>query len=349
MHSDLDADEAWERLRASRSNPPARANTGSRRKTYSAALEQAQQLFQAAAVVGPATRPVPVFYGLSQAGRAIAAAAWSLKGEDWRLDSHGIKTTGFHLPFPDIEIRTDPPGTQSSFAKVSEALDSPVWEKDAVRLEDVWDLLPPNRRYPLTTRDRLTPLYVDSVSIGAHEHSLLSAPVCDIPDRVINAGTREALADFLASYPAVAQHESYETTRALSLGPEAPPDYTRYNHGGGELTMNWLMPEGVGTGRDGMATGVERLAQLRSMTRGYARGRYFLPVLGSMKRELHPLMAWWAVLYTLSMLARYEPAAWGTLISVDTCQHAVPIERLLERAINHLPVLIADTITEVSA
>ncbi|MDK1348949.1 hypothetical protein QNO09_38005 [Streptomyces sp. 378] len=58
--------------------------------------------------------------------------------------------------------------------------------------------------------------------------------MCDIPDRVINAGTREALADFLASYPAAAQHESYEITHALSLGPEAPPDYTRYNHGGGE-------------------------------------------------------------------------------------------------------------------
>lgn len=35
-------------------------------------------------------------------------------------------------------------------------------------------------------------------------------------------------------------------------------------------------------------------------------------------------------------------------MSVDNSQHAVPIERLLERAINHLPVLIADTITEVS-
>ncbi|KMS84168.1 MULTISPECIES: YaaC family protein [Streptomyces] len=59
-------------------------------------------------------------------------------------------------------------------------------------------------------------------------------------------------------------------------------------------------------------------------------------------------MAWWAVLYTLSMLARYEPATWYTLISVDNSQHAVAIERLLERAINHVPVLIADTIDEVS-
>lgn len=67
-----------------------------------------------------------------------------------------------------------------------------------------------------------------------------------------------------------------------------------------------------------------------------------------MKRDLHLLMAWWAVLYALSMLARYEPATWVKLISVDDSQHTVPIERLLERAITHLPVLIADTITEVS-
>ncbi|MFE0256204.1 hypothetical protein [Streptomyces sp. NPDC059010] len=72
------------------------------------------------------------------------------------------------------------------------------------------------------------------------------------------------------------------TTRALSLGLQAPPEYTRHDHGGGELRMNWLMPEGVGTGFDAMATGAERLAHLRTLTRGYARSRYFLPVLGQM-------------------------------------------------------------------
>ncbi|OQQ13133.1 hypothetical protein B0675_39580 [Streptomyces sp. M41(2017)] len=343
MHSDLDSDEAWERLRASRSNPPARASSASRRKTYTAALEQTQQLLHAAAVVGPATSPILAFYGLSQAGRAITAAAWSLKGEDWRLDTHGISSKALHLPFPDIEIRTDPFGTQGSFVKVSEVLDSPVWEKDPMRLEDIWDLLPTNLRYPLTTRDRLTPLYTSEGSVDEGDHSLLSVFVCNIPDRVVTAGTREALADLLTAYPAVAQHESYSNVGAAAL-----PNYVRYDDAGGQLSMNWMMPEGMGTGFDGMATMAERQAHLRTITRGYAGGRYFLPVLGSMKRDLHPLMAWWAVLYTLSMLARYQPAVWGTLISVDTSRHAVQIERLLERAINHLPVLIADAITEVS-
>ncbi|MFD9535328.1 YaaC family protein [Streptomyces sp. NPDC060010] len=159
MCSALGTDQAWERLRASRSSPPGRASTGARRKTYAAALEQTGQMFRAAAVVDPATRPLQVFYGLSQAGRAIAAASWSLKDQDWNLESHGIKTTGFHRPFPDIEIRTDLPGTQGSFVRVSEALDSPVWGSSPTRLEDVWDLLPPNQDYPLTTRDRITPLF----------------------------------------------------------------------------------------------------------------------------------------------------------------------------------------------
>ncbi|MFI9419076.1 YaaC family protein [Streptomyces werraensis] len=97
-----------------------------------------------------------------------------------------------------------------------------------------------------------------------------------------------------------------------------------------------------------MATGDERLAHLRAMTRSYRGDRYFLPVLPPMKQELHPLMAWWAVLYALSMLFRYQPAKWKLLINVDGSQYAVPIEQLLERAINHLPVLIADAITEVS-
>ncbi|MGW1729394.1 hypothetical protein ACWCQK_42340 [Streptomyces sp. NPDC002306] len=36
-------------------------------------------------------------------------------------------------------------------------------------------------------------------------------------------------------------------------GLAALPDYTRYDHGGSELVMNWLMPQGMGTGFDGLA------------------------------------------------------------------------------------------------
>lgn len=39
-------------------------------------------------------------------------------------------------------------------------------------------------------------------------------------------------------------------------------------------------------------------------------------------RSLHPLMAWWAVLHALSMLARYQPAEWATHINIDDSPHA---------------------------
>lgn len=59
------------------------------------------------------------------------------------------------------------------------------------------------------------------------------------------------------------------------------------------------------------------------------------------------LMTWWAVLHTLSMLARYEPSQWSRHINVDVSQQAVPLESLLEKAVSALPTLIAYTLDEV--
>lgn len=83
---------AWQMLRTLRSSPPGNAQRGDRRQTFNAALEQAEQLFGAAANVGPAARPLLAFYGLSQAGRAVAAAALDVSNREYRLGGHGITT-----------------------------------------------------------------------------------------------------------------------------------------------------------------------------------------------------------------------------------------------------------------
>lgn len=76
MQTGNEAEAVWGKLRGTRWNPPqAAAADPARRRTYVFALEQAEQMFRAAAGTGVATRPLLVFYGLSQAGRAIAAAA----------------------------------------------------------------------------------------------------------------------------------------------------------------------------------------------------------------------------------------------------------------------------------
>lgn len=68
-HAELQATplrETWQSLRSLRSQEIGRAAKGSRRATFDAALEQAEQLFNAAAMVGTATQPILLFYGLSQ-------------------------------------------------------------------------------------------------------------------------------------------------------------------------------------------------------------------------------------------------------------------------------------------
>lgn len=74
-------------IRATRAEPPGRANTDDeRRATYGAALQQFDELLTAAAASGHASRPLPLFYALSQAGRALAAA----RCENWHVGSHGL-------------------------------------------------------------------------------------------------------------------------------------------------------------------------------------------------------------------------------------------------------------------
>ena len=153
-----------------------------RRRTYVFALEQAEQMFRAAATVGVATRPLQVFYGLSQAARAIAAAASGLSGDGWELAGHGIRCDALTLrgPLPDIRLESGKAGGKASFTRISELLGSPLWgSPQPVTLSDVWDCLPGNRLYPLSdlSGSRTTPLYVNHRSLYAEPHPLISVPV----------------------------------------------------------------------------------------------------------------------------------------------------------------------------
>lgn len=80
----------WQLLRTMRHKPPGRAAKGNRRDTFNAALEQAEQLFAAAETTGAASRPMLIFYGTSQLGRAISAASTMLGNEEYKLSGHGI-------------------------------------------------------------------------------------------------------------------------------------------------------------------------------------------------------------------------------------------------------------------
>lgn len=221
--------------------------------------------------------------------------------------------------------------------RLSELLQSPVWENETVvRLGALWDSLPLSLPRQLSDGHRLPPLYASALSVGEKPHPLLTIDVGEFPDHVVDAASRDALLAFLDLYPGTAGFESY--VRAV-MGSDAP-GFERHIPDAGWLTMHWQMP--------GTVSKSERMGRMSTMTRGYAGHRYFFPKLGGLSRELHPLMVWWAVLYTLSMLTRYEPAQWAGHIDIDASQHAILVEKLLDLAMQHLPVLIAETIDEVA-
>jgi hypothetical protein len=76
--------------------------------------------------------------------------------------------------------------------------------------------------------------------------------------------------------------------------------------------------------------------------------RYVFPSIGGDTPALHPVLAWWAVLFALSMLARYQPDTWTTYLDVDESLYAVPLETLLDRALLTCPELLLYAIRSVS-
>jgi hypothetical protein len=77
--------------------------------------------------------------------------------------------------------------------------------------------------------------------------------------------------------------------------------------------------------------------------------RWVFPALGGGKTALYPLLAWWALLFALSMLARYEPASWTGHLDVDASPNTVPLESALGHALDACPQLILYAIRAVGS
>ncbi len=52
------------------------------------------------------------------------------------------------------------------------------------------------------------------------------------------------------------------------------------------------------------------------------------------------LLTWWALLFGLSMVARYQPAGWVGALRYDESELAAPLEQLLEIGLDRVPELV---------
>lgn len=313
-----DSTESWRALRSRRAAPPPAAARGHRAETFRSSLEQAEQQFRAASNTGYESRALNLFYGLSQAGRAIAAASPLLK-DDYNLSGHGITThklDSMRANLDDVAV-TKGPGEPASFPAVSRALGSPNLV-GPVRLSEVWPLLLGTSTYApygdaaialaLVTVDKSVDLLgQDSASVQ------IAGPIDVDRDLATTIDKYPQLSGWTRNRPS---GESYDWT-----------------FGSSGVQLTWMQSGGSMQG----STFESRLSTYRGKA-------VAIPAVGGMGTQLEPVMTWWIVLYALSMVTRYQPAAWTTLIDVNSSAHATVIEYVLDLALDAVPDLIDEAI-----
>lgn len=309
-------------IRRTRAQPPGRAGEDDRRTTYGTALEQFEELIKAAAVASPGVRPLPLFYALSQAGRAIAAANLP---DAWKLYGHGI-SCGDLSPrnVLDLEIKPLKPNSSrpDSFHGVTWATgcEAPT---EPIALGALWLALP-----------EVSKLIPDADGAERWPEALIVVPPeptmspLERFDRVEAAlyswkhsdGT--SLVDELSKY-ANTEHATYE---------EIPGIGVRVTHlfGGLGLNVHWPSEKADVEGRRNT---LDRVAPI-----GPGGDRWVRPLVSG--AAMNDLTMWWALLFGLSMLARYEPAGWNAMLDLDAGKLSSHLVRLMDAAVDVVPELV---------
>ena len=308
-------------LRAIRASPPAQAGIrDERRAIYNAALEQFEELLGAARAVGPASRPLPLFYALSQAGRAIVAAS----GDVPSVTSHGLieyRYRGEERPPSEflhrrIERRPNK-DRRDAFGALARASGSGEIT-GSVELGAIWAAIPNTHRLPegswLPSWRRALDVHMESTLVedGDDIHVLLMS-MGGNPHLTAD----EVLADALTRYPTLPEDVRVSVRRSESA---LPP--------GGWMADAWW---------DSRDAPLISVAPPVAMTAGEC---HLIPLLPGQDEQLSPLMLWWALLFGLSIFARYEPGVWRQALDVANDPHAVPLEAILEKALDVIPALV---------
>lgn len=323
--------EVWRSLRRRRAAPPGSTSSSpSRAATFRSALEQAEQQFRAAATVGYDSRALNLYYGASQAGRALAAVARVLGEDGWTLHGHGLKPANLSDGSTSVTVLGIKPDgkTNASFTRLSWVLGSPLPRQ--VTLGELWPLMYETTLHaPLgDTQHPPLPVYLGERLSGS-AHGLDTATIelsAALTDTLVE--DRPPIGEFLGRYPALAGWRT-ATPAGTAVG------WPEHNQA---LELQWELTDA--DRRSGHIVG-DRLTR-------YRHHQMAFPTVAGEAAALHPLMAWWGVLYALSMLTRYQPAEWTALIDVNKSQHATAVEFVLDAALAAVPDLLDEAIDLVA-
>jgi hypothetical protein len=274
--------------------------------------------------VGPASRPLPLFYALTQASKAIVAAYGN--GADTK--SHGLGEDR-RAVFPEkptdllalwLKRAAGSRDTLSGLVAATASGDLP----SRVQLGAVWAAIPGTPRLPRE-------------SWRSDWRTCLS--VSDVHDPTLRGrGTFQVLAIEEPSDILAGHFEDVGTPRYPGL-PEGAK-IALHRAGVGELRY----AKAFLTWSDRSI----RLKDIGSAGYGSTSHRVLRPLLPGQLELSSPLVLWWTLLCGLAILARYEPAAWQAALRVDESQLAISLEWVMETALREMPGLVYRALTQMA-
>ena len=324
--------EAWDHVRLTRLEPPGAAKTGGRAALYRAALQQSEDLMRAAEATGRAARPLPLFYSLSQAGKAIEACYGVEESK-----RHGLTLFGA-IRGPLLETKIAAVKPEGRFQSVSRCLKSQEPSKEPT-LGDLLASLPELASHLPVDTQRPRPLHVHIVE------PLL--PYTQVLPDVVNVhiefdGEPEnidtALKILLEHYP--------DVTGRINVAPEGGRDVVGMGLSSSAMPFLLNVVEPTNSARDPNRISFLTPYRSHSFEWGFQWGYSLRPAVVDVAGERVPnlLMTWWLVLFGLSMFARYHPREWVEALNVDSSLVAVLLDRCMSEAMDRVPTLVLDAI-----
>ncbi|MGY3520208.1 YaaC family protein [Micromonospora sp. PTRAS2] len=283
------------------------SSSSSRRGAFSAAMQQFEELMTASAAVGPASRPITLYYAMAQAGLAVAAAH---KPDPWSFGKHGLKLHNPRSPLADIGVGPEGVG---AFQFAAQATSSPELHRP-VRFGALWSSLPDlGEVSPLSfaAPEALTVLPEQS-SPSAEARVILICPNPG-PEKFMST-----LTEALPKYPGISGF------RVI------PGSYREIRKNRWSVDLQWDRPLNF----DEVAPPYR-----------YNGEHYLRPSLDDQGgKPPSPFMTWWAILYTFSMLSRYFPREWATALDIDKSPDAYLLEYALDLALDVVPHLTMEAL-----
>ena len=352
-------DEAWRVVRALRHSPPGQARANESKLLFTAATKQSEQLFRLSDQAGYETKPILLYYGLNQASRAVRAVIDGTSDDEdsWSPKGHGLSCPNLDdaTAIGDLIVKSSK--QRGSFQKLAECADS-VTFRGEVPLRELWASTPEGARVLLQGSDAIWCCaelqvagfkYASSVQTVPGEvlHSLGIASTTmstSIPVNLTNV-PQSKRQDLTGSE--LRQEIQQRYPDLIDFEPPAQPDgrlreqfHPAWSRRSG-LTLSCTAGF-VQLDSCGLIGGIGDKAY-----RNLFKEMWLIPTLDTEARPMHPILNWWAILFPLSMLARYQPSSWTRILDVDNSADATAIEYVLNEAHRACANLIAHFVQEL--